>query len=267
MLVEYGFETKDEDMVPKAIELRKRMASRRLEAQVRAGAVNEVVLKQILAKNKEQTEEHVHENFAISMAGVNEKITVARAEQQLNLEGSVKVLQRDLDRVSKLSKSRLDILGDLESRITQMRNKLRDPTVKSVEEEIGAELRKNAKSKSEAHFEVCQFCQRRILVKLFESHVVQCKRNDRSRDKEKESTLRAHESKPPVFSLTQDRVVELTTFTPGAPRNCKVVEVGATMIRWAWEEPVTDGGLPVYEYELRYTEKFMELNKKTRDTP
>jgi len=261
MLVEYGFETKDEDMVPKAIELRRRMASRRLEAAVKAGAVGEEGLKKMLAANKAQVEEHAHENFAVSMAGVNGKITVARAEQQLNLEAKVKMLHRDIDRVSKLSKSRIDVLGDLEGRIQRMRNQLRDPTQKSVDEEIGAMLRKNGTESLESSFEVCQYCQRRILAKLFEAHTVQCRRKEGHGGT---GVHRSHENKPPVFSLEQNEDTALTTFQSGAPRNCRAVDVGSTSIQWGWEEPVTDGGLPIYEYELRYTEKFMELNKKTK---
>jgi len=43
-----------------------------------------------------------------------------------------------------------------------------------------------------------------------------------------------------------------------------VVEKGATFIRWEWDEPVTDGGLPVFEYELQYVQKHMEMDKKTK---
>ena len=248
-------------MVPKAIELRRRMASRKLEAAVKGGAVGEETLKKMISANKDQTEEHTHENFNISMAGVTEKITIARAEQQLNLESKVKMLHRDIDRVSKLSKSRIDVLGDLEGRIQKMRNQLKDPTQKSVDEEIGAMLRKNGKEALESNFEVCQFCQRRILVKLFNAHMVQCQRKEVQAGT---GVHRSHESKAPVFSLEQSEEVALTTFLSGAPRNCRAVDVGTTMIQWEWEEPVTDGGLPIYEYDVRYTEKFMELNKKTK---
>ena len=259
MLVEYGFETKDEDMVPMAIELRRRMAARKLKSAVDANAIGEIGLKRLVKLNTDELDTHMHENFSVSMAGVKGKITVSRAEQQLNLEASVKTLGRDIDRASKLSKSRIDILGDLESRITKMRHQLKDPTQKTVEQELGDILRSNAGAKNESQFEVCLHCQKRILVKLYANHIVQCQRKENTRD-----AKHAHETRAPVFDLDTNQVVALTTFLPSPPRNCKVVEMGSTFIRWEWAEPITDGGLPIYEYEVRYTEKFMEMNKKTK---
>ena len=112
--------------------------------------------------------------------------------------------------------------------------------------------------KNDKQFEVCTLC-RRILVQLFEKHIAQCQEKEGKYDNK-----RVHETKPPVFDVNADKVTRLATFLPKPPRNCKVAETGATFIRWVWEEPVSDGGLPVYEYELAFTEKFMEMNKKTR---
>ena len=259
MLVEYGFETKDEEMLPRAIELRKRMASRRLTNALKGGTIDEKGLKKIIAANEAEKDEHTHENFTITMAEVKEKVAVGRAEQQLNLEAGVRRLHRDLDRASKLSKSRIDILGDLEARIIKMKQQLIDPTPKTVEQEIGNQLVQSVTQKNDKQFEVCTLCQRRILVALYDKHVKQCEEKEGKYDNK-----RVHETKPPVYDLNQDKITRLATFVPKPPRNCKVVETGATFIRWEWEEPVTDGGLPVHEYEIKYTEKFMEMNKKTK---
>ena len=72
MLVEYGFETKDEEMLPRAIELRKRMASRRLTTAVKHGVIGEQGLKKIIKKNEDEVATHTHENCNITMADVNE---------------------------------------------------------------------------------------------------------------------------------------------------------------------------------------------------
>jgi WD40 repeat protein len=259
MLTEYGFETKDEEMLPRAIELRKRMAGRRLDEATKSGRADEKKLKKMIAMNDGELETQMHENFSVSMAGVNEKITVARAEQQLYLESDVRRLHRDLDRASKLSKSRLDILSDLENRIINMRRQLVDPSVKTVEEEVSANLRASATAKADKQFEVCTHCQRKILTKLFDAHVRRCTEIDLHND-----TKHIHETKPPVFDIKQDIYTEKATFLPQPPRNCRVIETGTTFIRWQWEEPVTDGGLPIHEYEMAFTEKFMEMNPKTK---
>jgi hypothetical protein len=67
--------------------------------------------------------------------------------------------------------------------------------------------------------------------------------------------------KPPVFNVNQDRVTSLTTFKPQAPRNCRVKAKGSTFIWWEWEPPISDGGLPITEYELSYVAKVKVWNK------
>ena len=85
MLVEYNFETKDEDMTATAVELRKRVGARKLDDAVRVGRVGERGLKRMEEMSKREMEELGHENFSIRMADVTGKIAVARAEQQLTL--------------------------------------------------------------------------------------------------------------------------------------------------------------------------------------
>ena len=260
MLIEYNFETKDEDMVPRAVELRKRVAARKLAQSIQSGAVGERQLKRMHELNQRITDELGHENFGISMAGVAGKITVARAEQQLRVEDSMRRLDVDLTRVSKLSKTRLDSLTDLERRINEMRASLREPKKLTVDEELGRDLRKNYLATTEKAFDNCTRCGRRILKVLFAAHDQACAVSQGRLGDGK----RVHESLPPVFDVDQDLATSLTTFRPGAPFGCRVVDKGSTYIHWDWEEPITDGGLPIYEYELSFIAKRMDMNKKNK---
>ena len=260
MLVEYNFETKDEDMVPRAVELRKRVAARKLTRAVELGAVGEFELKRMTEQNGRIAEELAHENFSIAMAGVAEKITVARAEQQLKVQDSIRRLDVDLNRVGKLSKSRLDALTDLERRINDMRAQLREPKQVTVEEEMGKDLRVSYRAVTDKQFTDCTRCGRRILKVLFNAHDHACALSKGSLGDGK----RNHESKPPVFDVNQDLTTSLTTFRPAAPFGCRVVDKGSTYIHWDWEEPITDGGLPIYEYELSFVAKRMDMNPRTK---
>ena len=259
MLVEYNFETKDEDMQPRAIELRKRVAARKLAAAVSSGRVGERSLKRMGELNKRELEEHAHENYSVSMAGVNAKVAVARAEQQLNVEDAMRRLDVDLNRITKLGKSRMDTLNDLERRIVRMRQELQAPKKTTVEEELGRDLRVNYQMQTDKQFEVCTRCQRRILKQLFEAHDHACGLNaGRIPGK------RAHESKDGIYDVNVDLTTALTTFTPQPPFDFRVVDKGTTFIQWEWEEPITDGGLPVYEYELSFIAKRMDWQPRKK---
>lgn len=247
-------------MTATAVELRKRVGARKLNDAVRVGRVSERGLKRLEEMSKREMEELGHENFSIRMADVTGKIAVARAEQQLNVEDSMRRLDVDLNRITKLSKSRMDSLNDLEKRITRMRNELRDPKKMTVEEELGRDLRVNYKLKTDSQFEICTRCQRRILKQLFAAHDVQCELNGGM----KAHAKRAHEANEPVYDVEVDLTTSLTTFVPQPPHNFRVVDKGSTYIQWEWEESITDGGLPIHEYQLSFVSKRMDWEKRRK---
>lgn len=256
MLLNYTINTKDEDILPRAVELRARMARRHLQNAAAGGSLDEDTLIALKDKSKDALKEHIHEDFGIRMAAVTEKVTVARAEQQLAIESAIHNLGRDVNRASRLGRSKMDALGDLERRIRMMRHKLNAPGEDTVEEEIGKVLRTNNKAKAEKLFEICPRCNRKILVELFKTHDEACAKLEGNFDT-------SYDSKPPVYRVDQDLTTEITTFQPQPPRNCVVTDRGSTFITWSWEPPVSDGGLPIIDYEIGYTSTLKEMDAKT----
>lgn len=223
-------------------------------------------------KNRQDKVEHGHEQFTISLTGVKEQVTVARAEQQLQIQGQLHLLNRDINRASRLGKAKVDALSDLERRILVMRHQLKEYAPITVEENISETLRQSNNTIVEHEFTKCSRCQRKILVRLFHAHEKAClKRNPNDT---------AHVSKcvtlltQPVKTPLEAAVMEHATFIPQPPRNFRVKDVGATYITWEWDPPVSDGGLPVLEYEMAYTFQYTirdettnKLQKVTEQVP
>ena len=257
MLVQYSIDDNEDDIKPSAVELRKRIASRNLDSKIKQGTVDQDVLLHMKDLNRKQLKEHGKDILTVTFADVNEKVAVARAEQQLNLESSLHTLERDINRASRLSKTRIDALNDLERRIQMMRHQLKEPHITTPHEEIGLELRKDNKAEVERLFYQCIRCKRRILVELQKPHEEQCSKLNGNLD------LNGYDDKVPVYDPDQDIVTSLTTFLPQAPRLFNVKTKGSSFIQWEWEPPISDGGLPITDYELSYTIKTMTMNPKT----
>lgn len=188
MLLEYNVDTKDENMKPIAIELRRRVAGRHLNDALAEGIIDADTLLQLKERSRDERKTHLQERLTISNAALNERISIARADQQLKAEGQLKVLGRDVARASRLSKSRFDALADLERRILAMRAQLKDPTNPLIETVIKKELQTNDKLQLERKFGVCSICERKILLELLANHTTMCER-------------RKHERSPPKISL------------------------------------------------------------------
>ena len=254
MLIEYSTERKDEDMQPSAIEVRRRVGARKLQEAVQSGALGEKEMGYIKDMAKKEMQEQSHEQFTIRMASVTSKITVARAEQQLNVEKSIRTLEKDVSRASRLTRQRIDVLSDLEVRILKMRHSLVAPSQTPVDEEVGLALRQSNTTKTEKLFKQCFRCQRKILVELLETHSIFCAKVKGKYDE-------ANEERPPVYDFKDDYVASLTTFPPQPPRLCRVKSVGSSAITWEWEPPISDGGLPIYDYEIQYFYKEKEFDR------
>lgn len=253
MLTEYTIDTKEEKLFPSSIELRKRFAGRKLEKAIESGAVTDETLIKIKDMNRNELDEHSHEKFTISMTGITAKVAVARAEQQLIIEGKLRLLDRDLHRTSKLGKSRIDSLSDLETRINLMRHRLRDSTPSTVDQDIRKDLEITNKAKVEKQFTICPRCQRRLLKNLCAAHDSACAKIGG----------KWNQARDDIYDVNVNHVVATATFNPQPPRNAAVKSKGCTFIEWTWEPPVSDGGLAVTEYELSYIVRISELNHVT----
>lgn len=255
MLLEYNVDTKDENMKPIAIELRRRVAGRHLNDALAGGTIDSDTLVQMKERSRDERKTHLQEGLTISNAALNERISIARANQQLRAEGQLKVLGRDVARASRLSKSKYDVLTDLQRRIEVMRGQLKDPTDPPIETVINKELHTNDKLQLESKFGICQICDRRILLALLGNHITMCERrkheqfppkislddhatkskhlNAKKNAKKKltdEELLELEEEsykRPPVYDVDQTVLTAVATFPPQPPRQCVVVGKGA----------------------------------------
>jgi hypothetical protein len=95
---------------------------------VEDGAISQDTVISITDANRKEHQQHTHVSFGITMVGVSNRVAVHRAEQQLNIENKLKLLDRDVARASSLSKSKVDTLTDLEKRLLTVQIVLMNPT-------------------------------------------------------------------------------------------------------------------------------------------
>ena len=257
MLVDYTLDTKEEDIVPRALELRKRIARRRIAKAVDKGILDGNGLQALKKKSLITVQEQKLSNSDVSKAEMGLRTTQERASQQLDIQSSLHLLNRDLQRSSRLSRTRLDTLSDIEKRLQRMQHNLRDNAhLPSVAEEISMNLRVNNAQKLDSMFTICPICSRKILNTIFEDHSVACKKLN--------GHIREADSRPPVYDPHQDLLTSITTFVPQEPRNFKFSKKGCTYIDLVWDPPVFDGGLPIFDYEIDYKKQIDTFDKATK---
>lgn len=255
MLLNYEIDTKDETLTKPAIELRKRVAGRKLRDNISKKNIDEDTLLAMKEASREELKEHGHEVLSIELANSNQRVALGRLDHQMTIHKTLGELDRDLSRVSRLNKTRYDALGDLTKRINTMRSRLFQHSETSVEAELTEANMAGNKSRIEAHYHECTLCQRKILTQLYEAHLKTCSLQYNSQGGE--------EIKPPVYDVNQTIITQKATFKPQPPRNLYIKEKGSTYIVLAWEPCVIDGGLPVTDYEVTFIVKIMEMDKKT----
>ena len=189
MLLEYSIDTVDEKMVPSAIELRRRVASRKLHEGLEEGRITDNVLITMKEKSRDERQTHLKETFVISDVSIKNNVSLTRAEHQFQTQHQLKLLNRDVLRISRLSRAKIDTLSDLEKRINKMRDLLREPKYPLVETMLDEEVNANINSQVDSKFGICSLCQRRILLEVLSNHVVICERRKLERDGPAKITL------------------------------------------------------------------------------
>ena len=138
---------------------------------------------------------------ASNMSKANQD-AVLRIEQQLQIQKKLRNLEKDISRVSKLGKSKVDSLTSLESRVLALKEKIRDNlNSKSAEDEVKDALNNlqiststsmpnmaisNTSSKPSTinvqaanarllKFQICPRCNRKILSSLYKTHENSCR--------------------------------------------------------------------------------------------
>lgn len=191
MLLEYNVDTVDEKMVPRAVELRRRVAARRLQEQIERGRLGAESLLRIKESSRAERHTHVAESMVLAEVMHKERIAVGRAAQQLDAAGQLRVLGRDVARASRLSKANKAVLSDLQQRITAMRGELQKPQQLTVQQELSAELMTNDRRELESQFSHCPHCEKKLFALLLPQHVKMCAERWQDRQRELHQQLAA----------------------------------------------------------------------------
>ena len=272
MLLEYTEDTDETKIHEAAVELRKRVAGRRLQHAADLGLVDADDVLGMKELNRTQQQDNNKVTVDVTYAEVKDRVALVRANQHLKAVGQVRMLERDIARASRLGKARLDALSDLEKRIINMRSQLHTHTIVPVDDEVNKQLRADTKQyKLEHKFDECKFCHRRILLELLPTHENMCMKNPKhAKVEEEEKSLPEHGiSNNRVDVLTWNIIdnvdhnlaTQLATYKPQPVRNCRLVRKGITFIEWAWEPPVIAGGLEITNYEISFHAKYYEFDQ------
>ena len=252
MLLQYSIDTKDESFTGKSVEIRRRFAERKLETAVEGG-LTENQLRDMRDLNKREIQLHGDEKLDMTITKVNQGVTLIRSDKQLNIEENMRILERDVTRASRLTKSRIDILNDLEKRISVMREEMKQPVNRTVDLEVSGDVAQKNLVKHDRLFVNCERCRRRVLKTLYKQHFEACNKLEGA------SLI----EKAPVFDLLDKPATKITTFAPRPPRNCKFVRKGSSFFEFQWEPPVMDGGLDIFDYEIKLIALMQTFDKKS----
>jgi hypothetical protein len=254
MLLEYTEETQELQLGEKAVEIRRRVAGRNLRKAIESGGVSATSLIDIKKDNKQQLSVLTKDNLIIRDAEISSRVAVSRSDQHLSIVNDFRVVDRDLTRLARLGKTKIDTLNELEKRILVMRRALFVTTASTIEEDMQKELLFNGKAGVDKLFRQCERCGQRVLADMLDTHSGACQR-----------LLSASSGSGDVKQMTgvDNFFLDITTFTPQPPRNFKVLSKGCSFIRWAWDPPVMDGGLAVIDYEIRYKVKMPDSDEVT----
>ena len=243
MLLSYNLDVKDENVTGKSVEVRRRFAERLVKKVNDAGGLDEKQIRDLGDLNRDQRSTHGGERLTTTMADVCMNVILRRGEKQFEIESNMRTLTTDVSRASRITKSRIDILTDLEKRIKSMQAEMHAPGNLTVDQEVVAGVKANNTLKHERLFTECERCHRRIIRELYKAHFEACNKLDGA------SLL----DKTPVMDLNESVATKYTTFVPKPPRNCKFVKAGSSFLQFEWEPPVMDGGLEIYDYEMHLT--------------
>ena len=248
MLLEFGDGEDESKIGSRAIEIRRRIGSRQLNSAIQEGLLDSNTLINIKKSNRIQLNGLNKESGEIAASEREIRVSVGRSSQHLELLNDFRTLGRDVSRISRLQKAKIDSLNELENRVLNMRRKLQVPVELTASEHMSKELNFNSKAKLHSLFTNCPHCSARILCEILEVHSASCslslmnQMSSLAKDK---------------FSLNED----LITFTPQPPRNFTLLSKGCTYIHWAWDPPVMQGGLAVFNYEMKYSVNIIETDE------
>lgn len=266
MLTKYTLDLNDEDLTKQSIELRKRFAGRKLNENIQNGVINDRILIKMKDMNRHERIEHGKEVHHIMKTIQDNRTTIVRSEQQLIIQNKLSSLKNDIARSTRLNKSKVNTLVDLENRIIKLRQNLNEPQpLPNVEHVMIDQLTNNNKSnhKIQELFQQCNICNRKVLNDFYQQHYNACvKMNGSSTTTTTSSGNNTHDI--PIYDVDINLKTSLTTFQPQPPRNCNLCNKGYRYISFTWESPVFDGGLPITNYEINYKTYTVTLDPHTK---
>ena len=116
MLLEYTQDTKEEELNDAGIEVRNRIAGRKLNSKIERGVISNEVLVVMKQESNRVMKENRQDQFVVEMAEFAERTLIARSDHQFKLDAQLKSLARDVNRNSRLGKIKIDALTELYSK-------------------------------------------------------------------------------------------------------------------------------------------------------
>ena len=198
------------------------------------------------------------ENNELVDANISRRIALNRSDQHLTISNNLRMLKRDVSRISILGKTKVESLIELENRVQAMRKQLQKTTLPTVEEDMSRSLSLNTRGKVGANiYSECARCKLRILMNMMQTHTYSC---------EKISPSNTTPTTTALETESLEDFISLTKFLPQPPRNIRLYKVGSTVIEWRWDAPVLGGGLPILDYHIKYKIKMIETDENTGET-
>lgn len=101
-------------------------------------------------------------------------------------------------------------------------------------------------------FLACPKCNKQIVKEFISQHVESCRSGENL-------------SNSGIYNIDYFSITPLTTatFPPQPPRGVLLDAFTSSSIRWKWRPPINNGGLPIFQYEIRYLIKYSEFNVVT----
>jgi hypothetical protein len=247
MLLEYTEDTDELKVHDRAFQLRQRVAGRKLHEAVGTGVLDNDTLLSLKEKNRHEKRAEGKIEIQLIDAEIKDRVALVRAEQQLIAEGQVRTLARDLGRVSKLGKARLDTLTDLERRVLTMRAQLKGRTGESADVLVDRELRTNDGLALDRKFAECMHCHRKILVELLATHQNMCNSNPRN-NRQSNAVVTAGSSSSGSGG------------TGGSSKRVTLMDMDAAQALIAKEEPLAPHGISNHRQDMQSLNKVYDVD-------
>lgn len=193
---------------------------------------------------------------------------VRQVEQQYEIEGQIRLVERDLKKIEHYTKDGIEIFNRLQSRIVNIKNKSyasdnNSCSLLEIENDIA-----NATSPQlilGSSFMKCPACGLNFLRSSFGDHTLVCSQKLIEITKSDENAIVSN-GKGCCMTTNQSRSMLLPVATkPQAPLNLHAINISCDSIDISWDSPILDGGKPLTEYEILFDKSKIKRNLIQKD--